>query len=203
MLGTPGKDLERRGLRIGEHVRFTVEREAAHAAPVEAHALFEGVFKLARDNGEGLHAAEYVAEPETHKVDIAAFHGFQHEILIRAACHGTSFLLAFAHYNERRVATMFQIMVSGEVGGCTRKKTGAPKDAGRSNRGRQERNALLLLVDAAHGHIARALNHLDDDDQNDDGRDHDLGHVALITVTDGDIAQAAGADGARHRRVTE
>ena len=87
---TPGQDLE--GGRIGkcEHIGFVIQRKALHTACIEAHALFKGVFELARNNSERLHIAEHIAEPEAHEMNVPALDGLQYEILIGAHCHAWS-----------------------------------------------------------------------------------------------------------------
>lgn len=48
------------------------------------------------------------------------------------------------------------------------------------------------------------LHELDENDENDvKGRDHDIGAEPLITVADGEIAEAAAASGSCHRRLAD
>ena len=94
-LGAPREDLEGGRLGVREHVRLAVQREAANAAAVEAHALLERVLELARDNGKRLHMAQHVAEPKAHEMNVAALDRFEDEVLIGAACHRQSFPWGF------------------------------------------------------------------------------------------------------------
>ena len=48
IVGTPREQLERRGIRLEEHVRLVDARQALNRRAVEANALGEGFFKLAR-----------------------------------------------------------------------------------------------------------------------------------------------------------
>ena len=51
--------------------------------------------------------------------------------------------------------------------------------------------------------VADQLDDLDDDDDRDDRGDHDVVLPAVVAVVDGHLAQAAAADGARHRGVAD
>ena len=103
-LRAPGKHLERGGVGERQHIGFLGTAEALDAAAVEAHAVGEGVFKLAGDDGERLHAAEHIGEPESHEVHIAAFNGFQNEILLRVGSH-ERFLLHAPDHAAARIQT--------------------------------------------------------------------------------------------------
>ena len=59
------------------------------------------------------------------------------------------------------------------------------------------------LVRLAGDDVADRLDDLDEDDAQHDGDDHDVDLVALVTVADGDVAQAAGAHAARHGGIAE
>ena len=48
IVGTPREQLERRGIRLQEHVRLVDARQALDRRPVETNALGERFFKLAR-----------------------------------------------------------------------------------------------------------------------------------------------------------
>ena len=50
---------------------------------------------------------------------------------------------------------------------------------------------------------AEALEHLNEQDQNNDRDDHDEVLIAIVAVVDGDLAEAAAADDAAHCRVAE
>src|SRR5689334_4477180 len=62
---------------------------------------------------------------------------------------------------------------------------------------------LSGVREASRYAIAEELQELDEDDQDDHGRDRDRGLVALVAVADRHVAQATAAHGARHRGVAE
>ena len=97
----PRQHLERGGVGKRQHVGFLGAAEALDAAAIEAHAVGKGVLELAGDDGERFHAAEHIGEPESHEVHIAAFDGFQDEILFRIGSHGRFLLHAPGHAAAR------------------------------------------------------------------------------------------------------
>ncbi len=48
---------------------------------------------------------------------------------------------------------------------------------------------ILFVIDLTSSKVAAALNDLNQNDEDDNGSDHHIDHVALITVADGDVAQ--------------
>ena len=86
-LRAPRQDLERGGVGERQHVGFRLEREPLDAATIEAHAVGERVVELAGDDGERLHVAHDVGEPEAHEVHVAALDGFEHEVLLWIGGH--------------------------------------------------------------------------------------------------------------------
>ncbi len=101
VLGPPGQHLERGGVGERQHVGFLGAAEPLDAAAVEAHAVGEGVFQLAGNDGERLHGAQHVGEPEAHEVHVAALDGLQHEVLVRVEGHDGSFLSQTAIIRDR------------------------------------------------------------------------------------------------------
>ena len=91
---TPRQHLEGGGVGIGQHVGFLRAAKPLDAAAVEAHAVGEGVLQLAGDDGERLHGAQHVGEPEPDEVNVAAFDGLQDEILLGVRGHAPSSFLA-------------------------------------------------------------------------------------------------------------
>ena len=104
-LRAPRQHLERGGVGKRQHIGFLGAAKALDAAAIEAHAVGESVLKLARDDGERFHAAEHIGEPKAHEVHIAAFDGFQNEILFRVGSHGRFLLRAPGHAAARILTT--------------------------------------------------------------------------------------------------
>src|SRR5690606_30534492 len=59
------------------------------------------------------------------------------------------------------------------------------------------------LVEALRQEVTKALDTLDENDEDQHHREHDVGHEALITETNAEIAQAAAAYGTDHGRITD
>jgi len=62
---------------------------------------------------------------------------------------------------------------------------------------------LLFAIDFTSSKVTAALNDLNQNDKNDDGGNHHIDHVALITVANGDVTQAARTNSARHCGITK
>ena len=107
-LRAPGQHLERGGIGIGEHVGFLRAAEPLDAAAVEAHAVGERVLELARHDGERLHGAQHVGEPEAHEVHVAALDGLEEEVLVGVRGHGRILSLR-NHYNPRCFGLVTQL----------------------------------------------------------------------------------------------
>ena len=59
------------------------------------------------------------------------------------------------------------------------------------------------LIASFGGPVAYHLEQLDYDDKKDDGGEHHIGLVAVITIHDGQLSKAAAAHSTRHGRVAE
>src|SRR5262249_301661 len=70
LAGPPGHELERRGVRLGEHVRLVDTSEPFDARAVEAHSLFDRLLEVLDRDGEALERTDDVGEPEANELDI-------------------------------------------------------------------------------------------------------------------------------------
>ena len=82
LIGSPGEQLERGGIRAGEHVRLDVAAVAVNGRAIEGHALFERVLELGRGDREALQEPEDIGEPEVDETDTALLDGSQHVVML-------------------------------------------------------------------------------------------------------------------------
>lgn len=87
MLGAPGQDLERGGIREGQHVRLVGRGEALNGGTVETNALFKRDLEVLRADSEALEPAEHVGEPQADEADVALLDGAQDEIDVLLLVH--------------------------------------------------------------------------------------------------------------------
>ena len=89
-------ELERRRIRLGQHVRLIDAGEPLDRRAVEADALGERAFQLGRSHGDGLQVAEHIGEPQPDEPDITLFERAQHKLFLPVHRHslpGVCFLL--------------------------------------------------------------------------------------------------------------
>ncbi len=89
-LGAPGQDLERAGIRLGDHVGFVHSGESFDGRTVEADAFVEGLLQLRRGDRDRLQEAQYVGEPQTDEANVALFESPEHKFLLLV--HGSPIL---------------------------------------------------------------------------------------------------------------
>ena len=80
--------LERRRVRLGDHVRLVDPRETLDRGSVEADALGERALQFGRGDRYRLQVAEHVGEPQAHEADVAFLERAQHEFFLPV--HGAS-----------------------------------------------------------------------------------------------------------------
>ena len=83
----PRQDLERRRVRLGEHVGFVDPGEPLDRRAVEADALGEGALEFGGCHRDRLQEAEHVGEPQPHEADVTLFERAQYKLglLVHAA----------------------------------------------------------------------------------------------------------------------
>jgi hypothetical protein len=81
---SPRQDLERRRVRLRQHVRLVDAGETLDGGAVEADPLGEGPLELGRRDGDRLEEAQHVGEPQPHEPDVALLERPEHEVFLLA-----------------------------------------------------------------------------------------------------------------------
>ena len=81
-LAAPGKDLERRGIRMREQIGLERAGQALDGRSVEPETLGERAFHLGGGDRHGLQGADHVGEPQTYELDAAFLDGAKHEVTL-------------------------------------------------------------------------------------------------------------------------
>ena len=81
-VAAPRQDLERRGVRLRDHVRLVDARESLDGGAVEADALTERVLEFRGRDGHRLEDAEHVREPQPDESNVALLDAAKHVFLL-------------------------------------------------------------------------------------------------------------------------
>src|SRR5680860_658117 len=108
-LATPGQDLERRRVRLGEHVGLVHTGETLDRGAVEPDAFGERALELGGCDRDRLEVTEHVGEPQPYEANITLLECAKNELFLLAhsAPPETSFHLVRC-VPAKCVAAMFQ-----------------------------------------------------------------------------------------------
>jgi hypothetical protein len=86
-LAPPGQQLERAGVRLGDHVRLVDPGKTLDRRAVEADPLGERTLQLGGRDGHRLQVAEHVGEPQPDEPDVTLVERAEHEFLLPVHGH--------------------------------------------------------------------------------------------------------------------
>jgi hypothetical protein len=99
----PRQELERLGVRAGQHVGLLHAAEPVNGRAVEGHALVECVLEFGRGDVDSLGGPQHVREPQLDEANAPLLRRPQH--IVPLALHRTSFACADTPLFRRRPAT--------------------------------------------------------------------------------------------------